>query len=114
MGAGMSTEQLEAQDASLQPFNPPLGLYPQHSAPIPTTLIMREKYFSWSGQDFTVRTSDGRLVLRADAKAFSLSDRKGERKDLGVDGPQSWRVLLPSFLPSGFVISKKKKDAILI
>ena len=83
MGAGMSTEQMAAQDASLVPFKPPLGIHPQYSSPVPTTLVMREKYFSWSGQDFTVRTTDGRLVLRADAKVFSLSNSKGE-KDRGL------------------------------
>ena len=87
MGSAMSAEQKTAQDASLVPFDPPLGLHGQYCSPALTTLVMREKYFSWSGQDFTVRTTEGRLVLRCDAKAFSIRDRKGKKKETTTRKP---------------------------
>ena len=78
MGCGMSVEQQQEQDAQLQPFSPPLGIHQRYCAQELTTLVLREKAFTWSGDDFSVRTVDGRLVLRCDAKVFSMRDRKGK------------------------------------
>lgn len=49
----------------LTPFNPPLGPQPANAhfySPSQTTLQMKEKVFSLSGDDFTVKTVDGMRI----------------------------------------------------
>ncbi|KAK4897510.1 hypothetical protein LTR17_005286 [Elasticomyces elasticus] len=64
---------------TLAPVNPTLGpqpasahLYSAHQ----TTLIMKEKVFSLSGDDFTVRTVDGMDVCKCKGKVVSMRDSK--------------------------------------
>lgn len=35
--------------AQLHPVNPPLGVFPQFCVNVPTTLVLKEKAFSFSG-----------------------------------------------------------------
>lgn len=62
--------------AYLAPFNPPLGPNPFFCRPTETTLQMREKVFSLTGDDFYVRTVDGLDVCLCKGKVFSISDAK--------------------------------------
>ena len=64
--------------APLQAFNPPLGPNLSHCHPEQVTLHMKEKAFSLTGDDFTVKTTSGVEVCRCKGKVISLSDKKGE------------------------------------
>jgi uncharacterized protein YxjI len=60
-------------------FNPPLGPQPANAAfysPQPTTLQMKEKILSLSGDDFTISTADGTPVCKCKGKVFSLHGTK--------------------------------------
>ena len=63
----------------LTPFNPPLGPQPANPhlySPQPTTLHMKEKVFSLSGDDFTIKTVDGHEVCKCHGKVVSARDKK--------------------------------------
>ncbi|KAK3116279.1 hypothetical protein LTR53_003531 [Teratosphaeriaceae sp. CCFEE 6253] len=63
----------------LAPSTPALGPQPvsQHLySPHQVTLIMREKVFSLSGDDFTIRTVDGLDVCKCKGKMVSARDSK--------------------------------------
>lgn len=60
----------------LAPVPGPLAVFPSFIAESPTTLIMKEQVFSVSDDAFTVRTVDGRDVLKITADTLSLSARK--------------------------------------
>ncbi|RSH83779.1 hypothetical protein EHS25_005394 [Saitozyma podzolica] len=62
--------------AQLHPVNPPLGVFPQFCVNVPTTLVLKEKAFSFSGDDFAVKDSNGVPVVRCKGKALSFRDRK--------------------------------------
>ncbi|KAK8865575.1 hypothetical protein IAR55_000719 [Kwoniella newhampshirensis] len=62
--------------AQLHPVNPPLGVNPHYCVPVPTTLVLKEKAFSFSGDDFAVKDSHGAVVVRCKGQAFSFCDRK--------------------------------------
>lgn len=38
-----------AQPMALHPVNPPLGVHPEFCVQVPTTLVLKEKAFSFSG-----------------------------------------------------------------
>lgn len=64
---------------TLAPFNPPLGPQPANPAfysPSPSTLQMKEKILSLSGDDFTITTTDGSPVCMCKGKVFSLHGSK--------------------------------------
>lgn len=65
--------------SDLAPFEPPLGPQP-HRAPLylpsAVTLVMKEKVFSLSGDDFTVQTVDETPILKVKGKAVSMRDKK--------------------------------------
>ncbi|WVW80493.1 hypothetical protein I302_102477 [Kwoniella bestiolae CBS 10118] len=62
--------------AQLHPVNPPLGLHPNFFAKQPTTLVLKEKVFSWSGDDFSVKDTNGFTVVKCHGQAISFRDRK--------------------------------------
>ena len=49
---------------------------PQYAANGPTTLILKEKKFSLSGDSATVKDSDGNTLFMIDAKLMTLSERR--------------------------------------
>ena len=59
-------------------FNPPLGPTLSQCHPEQVTLHMKEKAFSLSGDDFTVKTVAGLEVCKCKGKILSLSDKKGQ------------------------------------
>jgi uncharacterized protein YxjI len=63
--------------APLLPFNPPLGPNPAYCFPDEITLHMKEKTFSLTGDDFTVKTVAGMEVCKCKGKPLSLSHKKG-------------------------------------
>ncbi|CAD6564656.1 MAG: hypothetical protein ASARMPREDX12_002436 [Alectoria sarmentosa] len=62
--------------APLTPFNPPLGPSLSQCHPEPVTLHMKEKAFSLSGDDFTVKTVNGVEICKCKGKLLSVSDKK--------------------------------------
>ncbi|KAG9232249.1 tubby C-terminal-like domain-containing protein [Amylocarpus encephaloides] len=60
----------------LAPVNPPLGVFPAYYAPNQTTLVMKEKVWSLSGDAFHIVDEHGREVVQCRGQTFSLSDRK--------------------------------------
>jgi len=61
---------------SLAPVSPPIGTHPDLILNVPTTLVIRDRLFSWSGDDFVIRDLNGTPMLRCIGKAFSLQKRK--------------------------------------
>lgn len=82
--------------APLTAFNPALGPSLSQCHPEPVTLHMKEKAFSLSGEDFTVKTVGGVEVCKCKGKLLSLSDKKGQwfpvpsvlRPRVGVERPR--------------------------
>jgi uncharacterized protein YxjI len=60
----------------LAPANPPLGVNPSYCLPKQTTLVMKEKVWSLSGDTFHIVDENGHEVVQCRGQAFSLSDRK--------------------------------------
>ncbi|ORY71045.1 tubby C-terminal-like domain-containing protein [Pseudomassariella vexata] len=54
----------------------PTGIFADFIAPQCVTLVVKEKIMSWSGDDFTISTVDGRPLFKVEGKALSLSGRK--------------------------------------
>lgn len=64
--------------AVLSPVHPPLGIHPAYTShPQPVTLVLKERVFSFSGDDFGVKDTNGQVVVRCQGKALSFKDRKG-------------------------------------
>ena len=64
---------------SLVPVQPPLGPQPPSNKfynPHQVTLALKEKVFSISGDDFTVRTAEGQDIVKVKGKLISLRDSK--------------------------------------
>jgi hypothetical protein len=56
---------------ALVPFQPPLGPQPANTiyySPNQVVLCMKEKVWSLSGDDFTVKTVDGHDILKASTR----------------------------------------------
>jgi uncharacterized protein YxjI len=62
--------------AQLQPYPHPLGVLPQFNAKQLTTLVLKEKMFSLTGDGFYIKTVDGQELLKVKPEVFSLSHRK--------------------------------------
>ena len=60
----------------LPPVNPALGINPAYCMPRQTTLVLREKVWSLSGDTFHIVDDAGVEVLQCRGQAMSLSDRK--------------------------------------
>ncbi|TID26591.1 hypothetical protein E2P81_ATG01063 [Venturia nashicola] len=58
------------------PFNPVLGPNPQYCFPEAHVLQMKEKAFSLSGDDFSIKTASGLPVCVCKGKVLSISDKK--------------------------------------
>lgn len=67
-----------APPAQLTPFNPPLGVLPHFCVAQPTTLVMKEAAFSFSGDDFSIVDSNKVEVLKCHGKSLGFGDKKGE------------------------------------
>lgn len=63
--------------ASLASFHPALGPNPKYCFPEENVLQMREKAFSLSGDDFTIKTANGAEICKCKGKVMSISDKKG-------------------------------------
>jgi len=63
---------------ALPACNPPIGIHPTFIQQVPVTLVMKEKAFSLSGDDFSVKDANGVTVLKVHGKSLSLQDKKGE------------------------------------
>lgn len=66
-----------SQSVLLEPFHPPIGLNAAFCMPHVETLVMKEKMWSFSGDDFSIQNSAGQDVVRCHGQAFSWRDRKG-------------------------------------
>jgi hypothetical protein len=66
-------------------FNPYLGVFTQFCVPNQTTLVLKEKVFSLSGDTFSVKDANGAAVVNCQGKTFSLTDRKGVLTKPAVD-----------------------------
>jgi LURP-one-related len=62
--------------ANLASYPHPLGVLPQFNAQQPTTLVLKEKVLSLTGDDFHIKTVDGVDILRVKGVVASLSGRK--------------------------------------
>ena len=64
---------------SLSPIQPALGPQPHNNRfynPHQVTLALKEKVFSLTGDDFTVRTAEGQDIVKVKGKMISLRDKK--------------------------------------
>lgn len=64
------------QPVAHQPAAPAIGVLAEFAVPAPTTLVIKEKAFTFSGDDFAIKDSNGVVVCRVDGKAMSFSDSK--------------------------------------
>ena len=74
--------------SAIAPFNPPLGPQPPNPAfysPTETTLQMKEKVLSLSGDDFTITTTTGQPVCKCKGKVLSLHGTKTFTDMSGTD-----------------------------
>ncbi|KAH6681711.1 tubby C-terminal-like domain-containing protein [Halenospora varia] len=60
----------------LNPVNPPLGVFASYCVPKQTTLVMKEKVWSLSGDTFHIVDENGQEVVQCRGQTFSISDRK--------------------------------------
>ncbi|PBP26524.1 DUF567-domain-containing protein [Diplocarpon rosae] len=60
----------------LAPVNPPLGVNPAYCVGKQTTLVMKEKVWSLSGDTFHIVDENNHEVVQCRGTTFSLSDRK--------------------------------------
>jgi len=60
----------------LAPVTPPLGVNPNYCMAKQTTLVLKEKVWSLSGDSFSVTDEAGMAVCKCQGKTFSFSDRK--------------------------------------
>ncbi|MCJ1402046.1 hypothetical protein MMC11_005265 [Xylographa trunciseda] len=63
------------EKAQLPPLPSHLGVLPGYYANQPTTLVMREKIMSFTGNDYHIKTTEGASVLIVRGTAMSISDR---------------------------------------
>ncbi|MCJ1282818.1 hypothetical protein MMC26_002144 [Xylographa opegraphella] len=62
-------------EAQLPPLPHHLGVLPNYYATQPTTLVMREKIMSFTGNDYHIKSTEGASILRVRGNAMSLSER---------------------------------------
>ena len=60
----------------LHPVNPPVGVLANYIMQQPTTLVLKEKVFSFSGDDFSIKDTNGVTVVQCAGKALSFRDTK--------------------------------------
>ncbi|CZR54773.1 related to DUF567 domain protein [Phialocephala subalpina] len=60
----------------LAPVNPPLGVNPNYCVQKQTTLVMKEKVWSLSGDTFHIMDENNHEVVQCRGQTLSLSDRK--------------------------------------
>ena len=103
---------MAAPESSDQPLLPPLpgpiGVLPSFVASRPTTLVLKERILSWSGEDFHIRdVLTNETVLRVSGKVWSMS---GAKKVMDAQGVHLFTIkrekwaMVPSFYaedPSG-------------
>lgn len=53
-----------------------IGVFPQFIAQQPETLVIKEKVLSLSGDSFSIKTIDGRVIIEVKGEKLSLSGRK--------------------------------------
>lgn len=79
--------------AVLQPVHPPLGIHPAYTSHAqPVTLVLKERVFSFSGDDFGVTDTNGQVVVRCKGKVISFTDRKGVYRFVSSEGVQIYRL----------------------
>ncbi|SCZ99243.1 BZ3500_MvSof-1268-A1-R1_Chr3-1g05900 [Microbotryum saponariae] len=61
---------------NLAAVTPPIGLNPHFIKPTPVVLVMAESRMSFSGDDFTIKDSNGVHVLKCSGRAMSFKDKK--------------------------------------
>lgn len=74
----MPTRYVRPGPAPLNPVQPALGLSAEFCATRETTLVLRQKILSASGDSFLVTDTDGVPVVEVQGKALSLMGRRRE------------------------------------
>lgn len=67
-----------ADTGPLHPFHPPLGVSSVYCVPQETTLVLKERAFSFSGDDFGIKDTAGVNVVLCHGSAMSFRDKKGQ------------------------------------
>jgi hypothetical protein len=57
---------------------------PHYIVQVPTTLVLKEKAFTFSDDDFAVKDQHGAVVVRCRGSAMSFRDSKSESRLLSV------------------------------
>lgn len=60
----------------LHPVHPPVAVLPNFVQQQPVTLVMKEKAFTFSGDDFSIKDTNGLVVVRCEGRVFSMRDQK--------------------------------------
>lgn len=64
------------QPLQLPPFPKPLGCFPSFFAQQSESIVLKERFLSFSGDDYGIKTLDGRRMFHVEGEYFSLSGRK--------------------------------------
>lgn len=62
--------------APLTPQQVPVGVHPPFTYGQEITLLLKEKVFSFSGDDFSVKDVNGNVIFRLDGRTMSLRGKK--------------------------------------
>ncbi|ORX35442.1 tubby C-terminal-like domain-containing protein [Kockovaella imperatae] len=60
---------------AIPPVNPPLGIFQNYYAQQPTTLLLKERIRSFTGNDFGIKDVNGNVVCICKGKVMSMRDR---------------------------------------
>lgn len=71
-----SAQPTNIQGAQLPPTPAQIGIFPNFIARQSETLVLKEKVLSISGDDFSIKTLDGRPIFKVHGEVFSMSGRK--------------------------------------
>ncbi|BEJ05581.1 hypothetical protein CcaverHIS641_0301030 [Cutaneotrichosporon cavernicola] len=83
---GLMTMFHASGSKELVPVIPPVAVYDEFVAQVPTTLCLKEKAWSMSGDDFGITDANTRkTVLKCKGKYMTLHDRKSESSPYFAD-----------------------------
>jgi uncharacterized protein YxjI len=90
----------------------PIGIFPQFLAQQSETLLMQEKIFSITGNDFLIKLANGNPILRVEAKG--IKSFSGRKKMFDLQGTHLFDIVREKFhLHTTFAVEDKEGGKIM-